>query len=172
MFGSSSGVVLEIRPIIASPNWENAWLKKKKCFLSSWKSIANGEDVSDAVGENAARRWTHRCDHTECMRQQYLGQVSCPCGPVASGRGRAAAVLQSLERPRGWPFSGRCGLWRGFPIQDLEWRTVQGMPSDRLLTFLVGVQCFAPQWPARRSRLSSGGAALLCWRLYLLRRCP
>ena len=32
MFGSSSGVVLEIRPIIASPNWENAWLKKKCVF--------------------------------------------------------------------------------------------------------------------------------------------
>ena len=56
-------------------------------FAGSWKSIENDEDVSDAVGENSARSWTHRCDHTEGMRQQYLGQVYSSCGPVASGRG-------------------------------------------------------------------------------------
>ena len=41
-------------------------------FEISWKSIANDEDVSDAVGENAARSWTRRCNHTEGMRQQHL----------------------------------------------------------------------------------------------------
>ena len=51
------------------------------------------EDVSDALGENAARSWTHRCDHTEGIRQQYLGQVSSPCEPVASGQGHAAALI-------------------------------------------------------------------------------
>ena len=39
------------------------------------KSIANDEDVSDAVDENAAQSWTHGCGHTVGMRQQKLGQV-------------------------------------------------------------------------------------------------
>ena len=81
----------------------------------SWKSIANDEDISDAVGENAARSWTHRCDRTEGMRQQYLGQVSSPCGPFVSGRGCVAAFLESLERlvDGHSPSSAVCG--EGFP---------------------------------------------------------
>ena len=30
---------------------------------SSWKSIANNEDVSGALDETAAHSWTHRCGH-------------------------------------------------------------------------------------------------------------
>ena len=42
---------------------------------SSWKSIVNDEDVSDAVDETAAQSWTHRCGHIVGMRQQKLGQA-------------------------------------------------------------------------------------------------
>ena len=45
----------------------------------SWKSIANDKDVSDAVDENAAQSWMHRCGHTVGMQQQKLGQVFSPC---------------------------------------------------------------------------------------------
>ena len=36
-------------------------------------------DVCTKASDNAARSWTHRCDQTEGMRQQYLGQVSSAC---------------------------------------------------------------------------------------------
>ena len=35
----------------------------------SWTSIANDEDVGDAVDETAVQSWTHRCGHTVGMRQ-------------------------------------------------------------------------------------------------------
>ena len=35
--------------------------------MASWKSVANDDHVSDAVDENAAHCWTHRCGHTVGM---------------------------------------------------------------------------------------------------------
>ena len=48
-------------------------------FAGSWKSIANDEDVSDAVGENSARSLTHTdattlraCDSSTWVRSPLL----------------------------------------------------------------------------------------------------
>ena len=51
-------------------------------MIFSWKSVANDEDVSDAVDENAAQRWMHRCGHIVGMRQQRLGQVFSLSYPI------------------------------------------------------------------------------------------
>lgn len=104
------------------------------------------------VGENAAYKWMHRCNHTEGMRQQYLGPVSFSCRPDASDRGHEATFLQSFECPCVWSFSRHCGLLQEFTIQKWECCTAQGMPSDHLWTSLVGMWCSAHQWPAQRWR--------------------
>ena len=54
--------------------------------ISSWRSIASDEDVSESYGVSAAQSWTRKCDHTGGMQQQPLGQVFFLCGPGAYDR--------------------------------------------------------------------------------------